>query len=169
MSTEISAMWFIMQLNAIAYLHHYEFVKNHMLQAKPPHKICLLVISNPLKLMQPRSALRLGRILRKAVKNEVGRVITLKKIKFNDGSAAGSSKTSQLYNQTETLGRKDRHQKLDLAVVKFFCCSGIPTFLAEQNVWKNLLNMADPTYVTVSQAKLEEVHIVGEAENVQQI
>jgi hypothetical protein len=98
-----------------------------------------------------------------------GRVMALKKRKLNDGSAAGNSKTSELYEEAKKLGRRDRHLKLDLAVVKFFCCSGIPTFIADHDVWKELLNLADPTYVMASRAKLEEVHIVGEAENIQQI
>jgi len=94
-------------------------------------------------------------------------VVALKKRKLNDGSA-GNSKTSELYEEAKKLGRKDRHLKLDVAVVKFFCCSGIPTSIADHNVWKELLNLADPTYHLASRAKLEEEHIVGEAENVQQ-
>ena len=95
-------------------------------------------------------------------------VVALKKRKLDDGSAAGNSKTSELYEEAKKLGRKDRHLKLDVAVVKFFCCSGIPTSIADHNVWKELLNLADPTYHLASCAKLEEEHIIGEAENVQQ-
>jgi len=73
-------------------------------------------------------------------------VIALKKRKLNDGSAAGNSKTSELYKEAKKLGRKDHHLKLDVAVVKFFCCSGIPTSIADHNVWKELLNLADPMH-----------------------
>jgi hypothetical protein len=99
---------------------------------------------------------------------EVGGVIAVKKRKLNDGCAS-SSKTSQLYEHAKRLGRKERHDKLHLAVVKLFCCSGIPSFIAEQKVWKDLLNLADPTYVPTPRATLEEVQIVGEAESIQQI
>ena len=32
------------------------------------------------------------------------------------------------FEEAKKLGRKDRHQKLDLTIVKLFCCSGIPEF-----------------------------------------
>jgi hypothetical protein len=54
-------------------------------------------------------------------------------------------------------------------VVKLFCCSGIPTYISDLDVWKDLLYLADPTYSPASRAKLEEVQIIGEAENIQQL
>lgn len=96
---------------------------------------------------------------------DVGRVISVKKRKLNDGVA----KSTELYDQAKKLGRKERHAKIDLAVVILVCCTGIPSFIAEQRVWKDVFGMADPTYVPATRAKLEEVQIVGEAENIQQI
>ena len=73
------------------------------------------------------------------------------------------------FEEAKKLGRKDRHQMLDLAIVKLFCCSGIPTHIAEIPVWKALLVYADPSYTPASRATLEEVHIPGEAENIHEI
>lgn len=73
------------------------------------------------------------------------------------------------FEEAKKLGRKDRHRMLDLAIVKLFCCSGIPTHIAEIPVWKALLVYADPSYTPASRATLEEVHIPGEAENIHEI
>jgi hypothetical protein len=49
---------------------------------------------------------------------EVGGVTVKSKVQ-----KTGSS--SPFFEKAKALRKKDRHQKLDLAVVKLFCCSGI--------------------------------------------
>ena len=109
-----------------------------------------------------------------------GGVMVMKKGKFEEMVEVGGVSTvkskvqkitssSPFFEKAKALGRKDRHQKLDLAVVKLFCCSGIPTYISDLDVWKDLLYLADPTYSPASRAKLEEVQIIGKAENIQQI
>jgi hypothetical protein len=107
-----------------------------------------------------------------------GSVIVVKKRKLEDVAVDGVSvkskaqktaSSSPFFEKAKALGRKERHQKLDLAVVKLFCCSGIPTYISDLDVWKGLLHLADPTYSPASRAKLEEVQIIGEAESIQQI
>ena len=73
------------------------------------------------------------------------------------------------FEEVKKLGRKERHQKLDLAVVKLFCCAGIPTHITEIPIWKAFLAYADPSYTPASRAKLEEVQIPGEAESIHEI
>ena len=63
-----------------------------------------------------------------------------------------SNRTTELYDQAKKLGRKERHEKIDLAVVILICCTRIPTFIAEQKVWKDMLGLADSTYVPATQA-----------------
>lgn len=99
---------------------------------------------------------------------DVGGVIAVKKRKLNNG-VASNSKTTKLFEQAKKLGRKERHEKIDLVILILVCCAGIPTFITQQNVWKDVFSLADPTYVPASRAKLEEVQIVGEAESIQQI
>jgi hypothetical protein len=91
---------------------------------------------------------------------ESGRVIAVKKRKLDDMG---------LFEEAKKLGRKERHQKLDLAVVKLFCCSGIPTHIAQIPVWKALFAYADPSYTPATRAKLEEEQIPGEAESIHEI
>ena len=74
-----------------------------------------------------------------------------------------------LFEEAKKLGRRERHRKLDLAVVKLFCCSGIPTHIAQIPVWKALFAYADPSYVPATRAKLEEEQIPGEAESIHEI
>jgi hypothetical protein len=73
------------------------------------------------------------------------------------------------FEEAKKLGRKDRHQKLDLAVVKLICCSGIPSYISDLDSWKCLFAFADPSYKPASRAQLEEVHIIGEAESIHEI
>jgi hypothetical protein len=91
---------------------------------------------------------------------ESGRVIATKKRKLDDMG---------LFEEAKKLGRRERHQKLDLAVVKLFCCSGIPTHIAQIPVWKALFAYADPSYTPATRAKLEEEQIPGEAESIHEI
>ena len=91
---------------------------------------------------------------------ESGHVVAVKKRKLDE---------TAWFEEAKKLGRKERHQKLDLTVVKLFCCSGIPTHIAESPVWKALLAYADPSYTPASRATLEEVHIPAEAENIHEI
>jgi hypothetical protein len=109
-----------------------------------------------------------------------GGVVVMKKRKIEEVVEVGGVSTvkskvqkiassSPFFEKAKALGRKDRHRKLDLAVVKLFCCSGIPTYISDLDVWKDLLYLADPTYSPASRAKLEEVQIIGEAENIQQL
>ena len=111
-----------------------------------------------------------GETMKDSSQKDVGEVVVVKKRKLNDASGvASSSKTTELYDQAKKLGRKERHKKIDLEVVILVCCTGIPTFITEQKVWKDVFSLANPTYVPATRAKLEEVQIVGEAENIQQI
>jgi hypothetical protein len=73
------------------------------------------------------------------------------------------------FDEAKKLGHKERHQKLDLAVVKLICCSGIPSHISDLDVWKGVFAYADPTYKPASRAKLEETHIIGEAESIHEI
>ena len=73
------------------------------------------------------------------------------------------------FEEAKKLGRKERHRKLDLAVVKLICCSGIPSYISDLDVWKGLFMYADPSYKPSSRAKLEEVDIIGEAESIDEI
>jgi hypothetical protein len=98
--------------------------------------------------------------IRKPKPSESGHVIAVKKRKLDDMG---------LFEEAKKLGRKERHQRLDLAVVKFFCCSGIPTHIAQLPVWKSLFAYADPSYMPASRAKLEEQQIPGEAESIHEI
>ena len=91
---------------------------------------------------------------------ESGRVIAVKKRKLDDMG---------LFEEAKKLGRKERHQKLDLAIVKLFCCSGIPTHIAQIPFWKSLFAYADPSYMPATRAKLEEEQIPGEAESIHEI
>jgi hypothetical protein len=114
-------------------------------------------------------------------KNKPGGVVVMKKRKLDEVVEVGgvsvksklqkttSESSSPFFEKAKALGRKDRHRKLDLAVVKLFCCSGIPTYISDLDVWKDLIYLADPTYSPASRAKLEEVQIIGEAESIQQI
>ena len=111
--------------------------------------------------------------------NVPGSVIVMKKRKIEEVVEAGgvtvkskaqkTASSSPFLEKAKALGRKERHRKLDLAVVKLFCCSGIPTYISDLDVWKDLLYLADPTYSPASRAKLEEIQIIGEAEIIQQI
>jgi hypothetical protein len=73
------------------------------------------------------------------------------------------------FDDAKKLGRKERHRKLDLAVVKLICCSGIPSHISDLDAWKGVFTYADPTYKPASHAKLEETHIIGEAESIHEI
>ena len=96
----------------------------------------------------------------KSEETRSGHVIAVKKRKLDD---------TGFFEEAKKLGRKERHQKLDLAVVKLFCCSGIPTHIAQLPIWKLLFAYADPSYLPASRAKLEEEQIPGEAESIHEI
>lgn len=110
--------------------------------------------------------------------NGPGGVIVTKKRKLEVVEVGGvtvkakvqkTASSSPFFEKAKALGRKDRHLKLDLAIVKLYCCSGIPTYISDLEVWKEFVNLADPTYSPASRAKLEEIQIIGEAESIQQI
>ena len=73
------------------------------------------------------------------------------------------------FEEAKKLGRKERHEKLDLAVVKLICCSGIPSYISDLDMWKGVFAYADPTYRPAKRAKLEETQIIGEAESIHEI
>jgi hypothetical protein len=73
------------------------------------------------------------------------------------------------FEEAKKLGRKERHEKLDLAVVNLICCSGIPSYILDLDVWKGVFAYADPTYRPAKRAKLEEIQIIGEAESIHEI
>jgi hypothetical protein len=95
-------------------------------------------------------------------KNEAGShvVAVLKKRKAEE---------TDWFEEAKKLGRAERHRKLNLAVVKLICCSGIPSYISDLDVWKGVFAYADPTYRPASRAKLEEIDIIGEAESVDEI
>ena len=74
-----------------------------------------------------------------------------------------------LFEEAKKLGRKEMHRNLDLAIFKLFCCSGIPTLIAQILFWKSLFAYADPSYMPATRAKLEEEQIPGEAESIHEI
>jgi hypothetical protein len=76
---------------------------------------------------------------------------------------------SRLVQMARITGRKEKHRKLDLAVVKLFCVAGLPTNLAARQEWKDLLAIADPSYKPASRDTLEYEHIPGEQEHVKQM
>ncbi|KAF8892056.1 ribonuclease H-like domain-containing protein [Infundibulicybe gibba] len=74
---------------------------------------------------------------------------------------------SKALEKTSLLkGRRARHAKLDLEIVKMFCVAGLPTHLASRVEWKNVFYAADPSYTPASRDKLEYDQIVAEAEHV---
>ena len=87
-----------------------------------------------------------------------GKGHVVKKQKSNSGHP--------FFQEAKKLGTRERHKKLDLTIVKFFCIAGLPTHIADLDIWKELLITADPSYVPASRAKLEEEQIVSEAENI---
>ena len=42
------------------------------------------------------------------------------------------------FEEAKKLGCRDHHQKLDLAIIKLICCSGIPSYISDLDVWKGL-------------------------------
>ena len=97
-----------------------------------------------------------------------GQVVAVKRQKTTDDRNvdSGPSRVEALVNKARILGRKERHNLLDLAIVKFFCITGIPTSIAAKNIWKEMLIIADPSYHPASRSKLEDTQIISEAENV---
>ena len=80
-------------------------------------------------------------------KDGPGCVVVMKKRKLEEVEVGGltikskvqkTASSSPFFEKAKALGRKDQHQKLNLAVVKLFCCSGIPTYISDLDVWKDL-------------------------------
>jgi hypothetical protein len=76
---------------------------------------------------------------------------------------------SKLVQMAKVTGRKEKHGRLDLAVVQLFCVAGLPTNLAAWQEWKNLLAITDPSYRPASRDTLEYEHIPGEQEHVKEV
>jgi hypothetical protein len=85
-------------------------------------------------------------------------------------SSLGSQAAAMVwFEEAKKLGCRDRHRKLDLAIVKLICCSGIPSYISDLDVWNGLFVYADSSYRPSSRAQLEEVDIIGEAESTDEI
>ncbi|KAF8958078.1 hypothetical protein BDZ97DRAFT_1923979 [Flammula alnicola] len=105
-----------------------------------------------------------------AVKDLPGAVVVVKKIKLNENSSHATRKANVmegLVAEARKAGKAKRHQMLDLAIVKLICCAGLPSRVLDLDEWKEAFMTADYTYVPATHAKLEEVQIIGEAEQIQ--
>ena len=74
---------------------------------------------------------------------------------------------TSLVDRAKALSRKERHQHLDLAIVKLICSGGLATSLVQQETWKETFTYADPSYRPASRDILEDQQIPREAEHVQ--
>lgn len=91
-----------------------------------------------------------------------------KKCKISNGNSPEKpNAVTSLVDRARALSRKDRHQHLDLAIVKLVCSGGLATSLVKRESWKEVFAYADPSYRPVSREILEDQHIPREAEHVQ--
>lgn len=94
-----------------------------------------------------------------------GVVVVKKRRVGEDGEKVA---TSTIYETAKKEGRRVKFGKLDLAAVKFYCVAGIPTYVADLDVWKELFYCSDG-YKPPTRAILEEELIIGESESIQAI
>ena len=74
--------------------------------------------------------------------------------------------TNEWFEEARTLGRDERHKRLNFAILLLICTAGLPTYIVSRPEWQRMLMVADPTYTSAMQEKLETEQIVSEAENV---
>ncbi|KAL0952524.1 hypothetical protein HGRIS_006785 [Hohenbuehelia grisea] len=85
-------------------------------------------------------------------------------------SVLAPSKSEQKKTQTPlaemalTHGRRERHTKLDLAIVILFCVAGLPPFLISRQEFLDVLYLADKTYAPPTGDRLESKLIPNEQE-----
>ena len=89
--------------------------------------------------------------------------ITKKTEETEDGR---SVPTNKWFEEACTLGRDERHKRLDFAVLLLICVAGLPTHIVSRPEWRRMLAVADPTYMPATQEKLETEQIVSKVENV---
>ena len=65
--------------------------------------------------------------------------------------------------------RKQLHEALDFAVVKFICVGQLPPTLVDLPEWKGMFALQTPTYVPASRMKLMDSHIFSEQENIREL
>ena len=65
--------------------------------------------------------------------------------------------------------RKQLHEALDFAVVKFICVGRLLPTLVDLLEWKGMFALQTPTYVPASRMKLMDSHIFSEQENVREL
>ncbi|KAF8803039.1 hypothetical protein BYT27DRAFT_7260382 [Phlegmacium glaucopus] len=94
-------------------------------------------------------------------------VVAVKKRRGNEGTVIITQKSSAFFDEAKNLGKREGHQKLDLAIVKLFCVTGVPTHVSDLDMWKGLFSAVDPSYMPASRFKLGEVHTIGQAEEIQ--
>jgi len=95
--------------------------------------------------------------------DDAGKVV-VKKRKISPDTAVTT--LDALVEEARSLSQKDRHLLLNLAIIWFFCVTGIPTSIAAKKVWRDIFTIADYTYHPATRTNLEEKQIVTEAENV---
>ncbi|KAF8817215.1 hypothetical protein BYT27DRAFT_7247457 [Phlegmacium glaucopus] len=95
------------------------------------------------------------------------KMVAVKKRRGNEGIVIIAQKSSAFFDEAKKLRKRERHQKLDLAIVKLFCVTGIPTHVSDLDMWKGLFSAVDPSYMPASRSKLGEVHTIGQAEEIQ--
>lgn len=93
----------------------------------------------------------------------VGEVQVARKKTKEDGRLVP---TAEWFEEARTLGRDERHKRLDFAILLLICAAGLPTHLVSRPEWRRVFTVADPTYTPATREKLETEHIVSEAENV---
>lgn len=74
--------------------------------------------------------------------------------------------THKWFEEARTLGKDERHKRLDFAILLLICAAGLPTYIVSRPEWRRMLMVADPTYTPAMREKLETEQIVSEAENV---
>lgn len=66
-------------------------------------------------------------------------------------------------------GRRQLHQCLDLAIIKFFCSARLPPAIVDSKEWKELFKLQTSSYQPASSTRLMEDHIMSEQERVRQL
>lgn len=97
-----------------------------------------------------------------------GRVV-VKKMVVGDKAVVVQKSESAFFSDARKLGKSERHRRIHHAIVVLLCVAGIPSHVADLEVWRNAWNAADPSYTPATRALLEEQQIVGEAEHVQNL
>jgi len=99
------------------------------------------------------------------------KVIATKKRKLSSGDAemTRAEKDHVWYEEVHRLGKEQRFKMLDMAILKFFCVCGIPTSVASHDAWQDIFRIGVRGYKAADRNKLEDEHIVSEAERIRQL